>query len=44
MVLSIGMPAALATEYIPTTDDNEVKSIEVPLEDVLDTSLSATNN
>ncbi|MFJ8458555.1 hypothetical protein ACIQ57_05410 [Lysinibacillus xylanilyticus] len=37
------MPAAFATEYIPTTDDDEVKSIEVPLEDVLDTSLSATN-
>lgn len=43
MVLSIGMPATLASEYIPTTDDNKVKSIEVPIEDVLDTSLYATN-
>lgn len=42
MVLSIGIPATHASEYIPT-DDNEVKSIEVPLEDVLDTSLYATN-
>ncbi|MFB7159715.1 hypothetical protein [Lysinibacillus sp. NPDC056232] len=29
--------------YIPTTDDYKVKSIEVPIEDVLDTSLYATN-
>lgn len=43
IVLSIGMPATLASKYIPTTDDNEVKSIEVPLEDVLDTSLYAIN-
>lgn len=34
IVLSIGIPATLASEYIPTTDDNEVKSIDVPLEDV----------
>lgn len=37
MVLSMGTSATLATENIPTdTDDIEIKSIEVPLDDVLD--------
>lgn len=43
MMLTIGNPATFATENIPTDDTEEVKSIEVPLADVLDTSLYATN-